>query len=101
MMMPTASPYPAWFHFGSSSYTTAPYATSGLEGVFPPYPYYLPPSMSWAEPYALTQIHPKTSGSVVDAYWTAFQHASGSPASAAHGREAGSDNDRAPEALHW
>ncbi|KAK8024016.1 hypothetical protein PG993_012082 [Apiospora rasikravindrae] len=85
---------PTWFPFGSPNYTTTSFPASGMEGVFPPHPAYLPPSMSWATPYMNDpRVAPQ-------AYWTAFQHAYGAPASATRAPEAGSENDRAPEESH-
>ncbi|KAK8070860.1 hypothetical protein PG997_011063 [Apiospora hydei] len=84
---------PTWFPFGSPNYTTTPFAT-GMEGVFPPHPHYLPPAMSWAAPY---MSDPRVAS---QAYWTAFQHAYGAPVTATRATEAVSDNDRAPEESH-
>ncbi|KAK8067888.1 hypothetical protein PG996_007000 [Apiospora saccharicola] len=72
---PVVSPYPAWHPYGSPSYTTAPFIPAGMDGILPPHPHYLPPSMAWAAPY-MSDPH-----LAPQAYWAALNHAYGTPLS--------------------
>ncbi|KAK8877174.1 RNA recognition domain-containing protein [Apiospora arundinis] len=86
--MPVAG-YPAWFHYGSPNYTTAPYmAPPGMDAQMPPNPYYLPASMAWAAPY----MHDPSMAQA--AYWVALDNAHRSPAFVSPGNHAVSEEER-------